>query len=95
MKILAVEKEAAEVSAEDIKPHLKAESQKILELYEEGIIREIYFHRDNHTAVMVLECIDEVEAENFLQSLPLVSAGLITFEITPLIPYLGFSRLIG
>lgn len=95
MKILAVEKEAKDVRAEDLKPHLKAESQKILDLYEEGIIREIYFHRDNHTAVIVMECIDEVEAASFLQNLPLVEAGLIEFEFTPLIPYLGFSRLLN
>ncbi len=94
MKILAIEKEKADVTADDLRPYLKAESQRILDLYEEGVIREIYFHRDNHTAVIILECMDEDEAGNFLQELPLVKTGLIEFETTPLIPYLGFSRLI-
>ena len=94
MKILAIEKEKTDVTADDLREHLKAESKKVLDLYEEGIIREIYFHRDNHTAIIILECMDEEEAGNFLLELPLVKAGLIEFEITPLIPYLGFSRLI-
>ena len=33
------------------------------------------------------------EAQQVLASLPLVQAGLITFEVIPLVPYPGFARL--
>jgi len=42
-----------------------------------------------------LECADVVEAESLLTTLPLVRAGLIAFEVIPLVPYPGFERLFG
>jgi muconolactone delta-isomerase len=97
MKVLALEHETpladGAVSATDWQPHLKAEAARAWELYQAGIIRELYFRPDQHTAVLVLECASIAEAQHVLNSLPLVSAGLITFEIIPLIAYSGFSRL--
>jgi len=55
MKILALELEQAQASAEQFEPHLRAEAA--------------------------------------LDSLPLVQAGLIRFELIPLSPYPGFARL--
>jgi hypothetical protein len=43
--------------------------------------------------VLVLECRNEVEAREALESLPLVNAGLIAFDLIPLRAYPGFSRL--
>jgi len=42
---------------------------------------------------LVLECADVDEANAVLSTLPLVKAGLITFELIPLGPYPGFARL--
>jgi hypothetical protein len=42
---------------------------------------------------LILECDNEAEVCEALDSLPLVRAGLITFEIIPLIPYSGYTRL--
>lgn len=94
MKILAIEKEIYGASAERMNSFLKDEAVKVLELFEAGFIREIYFHRDRHTAVIILECMDEFHAEGILNSLPLVKEKLIEFEISPLVPYTGFSRLL-
>lgn len=94
MKFLAVEIEKEGLSSNDFQPYLKNESLKVLELYERGIIREIYFDQD-HCAVLILECNNLNEAKNILNELPLVSKGLITFSIKELNPYTGFSRLIG
>ena len=58
-----------------------------------GVFRELYFRQDRPEAVLILECADVEEAEGALNSLPLVKAGLITFEIIPLVPYPGFARL--
>jgi hypothetical protein len=93
MKILAIEKGVEGVSSEDFKPHLKAEAQKVWELQQENIIREIYFRQDESSAVLILECDNMEEAKKILETLPLVKENLIEFEIIPLIPYPGFARL--
>ena len=41
----------------------------------------------------MLECANVEEAQGVLTTLPLVKAGLITFDIIPLRPYPGFARL--
>jgi len=93
MKILAMEIEAEGIQAEQFRPHLKAEAKRVWELYQSDAIRQLYFRADRSEAVLILECVDVAEAQQTLASLPLVQAGLITFEIIPLVPYPGFARL--
>ncbi len=93
MKLLAMEKEKPGLTSGDFRPHLEAEAIKAWEYYREGVIREMYFREDEHTAVLVLECSGVEEAKKILAKLPLVKEGLITFDIIPLVPYTGFSRL--
>lgn len=93
MKYIAMEHEVANTSAEDFQPHLRNEAARLWQLYQEGMVRESYFRADQHTAVLVLECENETAVCEALDSLPLVMAGLITFEVIPLIPYSGFARL--
>ena len=73
-------------------PHLKAEAQRVWQLYQEGVLREIYFRQDRSEAVLILECDDIETAKQTLHSLPLVQSGLIEFELIPLGPYPGFAR---
>ena len=93
MKILALEKEVPGATAEEFGPHAKAEAVRAWELYQAGVIRELYFRQDRPEAVLVLECADVREADQVLATLPLVKAGLITFEVIPLVAYPGFARL--
>jgi hypothetical protein len=93
MKILALEKELPDIAASAFQPHLKAEAKRVWELYKSEIIREIYFDKDRHNAVIIMECTDAAEAEKHLESLPLVKEGLIGFDIIALEPYHGFARL--
>jgi hypothetical protein len=95
MKILAMEIELEGVNPEQFRPHLKIEAQRAWKLYRTDTIRELYFRADHSEAVLMLECTDVNEAQQILQSLALVRAGLIAFEIIPLIPYSGFARLFG
>jgi hypothetical protein len=74
---------------------LKAEAARLWELYQSGQVRESYFRQNRSEAVLILECHDTEEAQTLLDSLPLVRAGLIRFEIIPLVPYPGFERLFG
>jgi hypothetical protein len=94
MKVLAIEHEVAGVAASDFGPHLRAGGAG-LELQQAGIIREIYFRVDRAEAVVMLECTDGAQANEVLHSLPLVEADLITFEVIPLKPYPGLSRLVA
>ncbi len=93
MKILAIEKESEGVKPEQFTPHLKDEAVCVWELYQSGLIRELYFRQDRSEAVLILECTSEHEAQQALDRLPLVRAGLIRFEVIPLVPYPGFARL--
>ena len=92
MKILAIEKEVPGVKEEQYIPHLKQEALQVWNLYRAGKIREFYFSKDNF-AVLILECLEEKEASEILDSLPLVKEGLIEFDIISLLPYPGFGRL--
>jgi muconolactone delta-isomerase len=93
MKILALENETSEATAEKFQPLLRDEARCVWELQQSGALREIHFRADRHTAVLVLECAGVKEARQMLASLPLVQAGLITFDLIPLVPYDGFARL--
>lgn len=93
MKILAMEKEVAGVQRDQFAQHLRAEAIRVWSLFTSGALREMYFRGDRTEAVLILECADAAEAARLLDSLPLVQAGLICFEIIPLIPYTGLDRL--
>ena len=93
MKILALERETAGVTAEQYAPHLKAEAGRVWELCQAGIIRETHFDAERHTAVLILECASTLEARRTLDTLPLVQQGLISFDVIALVPYSGFTRL--
>jgi hypothetical protein len=93
MKILALEQDIPGITNEKFRPHLKAEAARVWELYQTGVLREIYFRQDRHSAVLVLECTDLEDANAVLDSLPLVREGLIRFDLIPLIAYPGFARL--
>jgi len=93
MKILALEVEIEGIQPEQFTPCLEAEAARVWELYQSGTIRELYFRQDRSQAVLTLECASEQEAQQVLLKLPLVQAGLIRFEVIPLVPYPGFARL--
>jgi hypothetical protein len=94
MKIIAVEKVILGVSPEDIRPFLVAETKKVWEFYQEGLIREIYF-TENNDAILILEADDKEEAFGILKQLPLVQNNLIEFTINEMHPYRGYARLFG
>jgi hypothetical protein len=93
MKILALEREKPGSSVEDFLPHLRVEAWRAWELYQSGLLRELYFAAGQNTAVLVLECETLEAAQQALDSLPLVRAGLIDFDLIQLVPYPGFARL--
>jgi len=93
MKILAIEYDVQENTPEAFTPYLKPEAAKVWDLYQAGVIRELYFRQDHPQAVLILECENTEVAQEYLGTLPLVREGFIAFDLVPLKPYLGFSRL--
>lgn len=94
MQFLALEEEARVATAAAFTPALlHLEAQRVWQLHQEGVLRELYFRDDRHSAVLMLEAPTPAEAQAQLATLPLVAAGLIRFELIPLRPYPGFARL--
>jgi hypothetical protein len=93
MKMLAMEVAAQGLAPEQFIPYLEEEARAVWKLYQRGVIRELYFRADRPEAVLILECADVDEAQATLAALALVRAGLIRFDVIPLIPYPGFARL--
>jgi hypothetical protein len=70
-------------------PHYTARS----EFYLQGIIRECYFSKECHNAIIIMECKDEEEALRTLKTLPLVRENIIEFQLFTLLPYSGLDRI--
>jgi len=94
MKILAIEHDPPDSGGnQSTADLLQAEARRAWELYQAGFIRELYFRADRYEAVLMLECANVDEARSILDTLPLVHAKLIGFELIPLKAYPGFARL--
>ena len=93
MKVLALERENPSAAPRSFPPHLKAEAAAVWQLQQSGVLRQIDFNAEEHTAVLLLECDSKEQAVQLLSQMPLVQAGLIHFEIIPLAPYDGYARL--
>jgi hypothetical protein len=76
MKFLAIEKELAGTDWTAADEILKRETRRVLELFKQDKLREIYFTND-HRAVLILECSNRDEATEILYLLPLVQQNMI------------------
>jgi muconolactone delta-isomerase len=94
MKILAIERDVAGASADQMHSLLRAEAEEVWALQQADILREIWFTED-HRAVLMLECESVAAAQAALGTLPLYRDGLIDFEVAALRPYDGLERLFG
>jgi len=93
VKILAIEHELPGASADAFAQHGQVEARRVWALVQAGVIRETYFRADRAEAILILECAGVAEAQAVLDTLPLVRAGLIAFDLIPLVAYPGFARL--
>lgn len=93
MKVIAISRRRDGASVERIHALQADEARRVWELYAEGVLREVYFRQDRPGGVLVLECASLDEAQAVLGTLPLVAAGLVTFDVIPLGPYTRWSLL--
>jgi hypothetical protein len=70
-----------------------AEARRVWDLYQAEVLREVYFRADSANGVLIFEVPTLAAARAAVDSLPLVAAGLIDFDLVPLRPYPGYARL--
>jgi hypothetical protein len=93
MKILAFEYKLPVVNTESLSQYANAETLRIWELHQQGVIREPHFRADRNEVVLMLECETVESARQVLKTLPSGKQGLTYFELIPLRTYTGFERL--
>jgi muconolactone delta-isomerase len=93
MKVLALGRDVVAQDDPRFAELRPAEARRAWELYQQDILREIYFRADSPNGVLIFEVPDVAAARAAIDSLPLVAAGLIDFDLVPLRPYPGFARL--
>jgi hypothetical protein len=87
VKILALAHPLKEVNPAEIFPIIKAETLRAWELIQANILREVYFREGSRLTVLIMECASVDEAKAALDTLPMVKAGVINFELIPLAPF--------
>jgi hypothetical protein len=94
MKIVAIVHRADRPQAE-FDPHLAEEAKVAMRMWAADDIRELYSRADGKGAVIVFEAGDAAAADAHMKTLPLVKAGLLTYELYPLKPYRGIAAAAG
>jgi hypothetical protein len=92
MKIIAIEKELKQLPGNSAAEAYQQEARQVYSLYLNDALREIYL-TEQHCAIIILECADTDTAKQLLDTLPLVQAGVIAFDVHELLPYRGYGRL--
>jgi hypothetical protein len=93
MKVLAIIDVAHGAPLEKVRATLRDELRGSWKLFEQGVLREAYATGSPARVVFVLEVDDAEGALAHLQTLPLVSAGLLHVELVELRPFANWSLL--
>ena len=96
MKILALSYSEADVTLDDMGPHLAAEAQAAWDTYLNGCLREAYLcgSAAGPVAALILEAESTTHVHVLLDSFPLRRAGLVRFEVVELGPFVPWTMLL-
>ncbi|GAA4374592.1 superoxide dismutase [Agromyces bauzanensis] len=96
MQLLALSKPAPSIDPEDLAGLIPSEAHHVWQHYLEGFVRHAYFRtgRDDPGAVLILEADSVDHATAVLDAMPLRRAGLITFEVIPIGPFVLWDALV-
>ncbi|UZP68823.1 hypothetical protein N1030_07580 [Desulfovibrio mangrovi] len=94
MKILALDKVLESATPEGIKGNFMKEVNQMVKLYLADVVREIYFRQDRSGTVLVMEAATLEDARNMIDTLPLVKAKMIDFDLIPLGPFMPLALLL-
>ena len=84
MKIIAYDSFKPGISLDDLRPYLREEVSNVWRLWKAGIVRENYARTDTGGVVIVFECKNVAEAEQYVADFPLSKAGLIEWQFIAL-----------
>ena len=93
MKVLALGRDVVAQDDPRFAELRPAEARRVWDMYQADVLREVYFRAESANGVLLFEVPDVAAARAAVDSLPLVAAGLIDFDLVPLRPYPGFARL--
>ncbi len=93
MKIIAIQQDVPGITDEQFMPYVKPETLRVWALMQANVLREIHQTQEGYGHVLTFECASVEEAKGYIASLPMVAAGLITFQVIALLPYPGFEYL--
>jgi hypothetical protein len=69
----------------DITPYLRAETARVIELQQAGVIEMVFLKSDMSGAILLVRAADLAAARDAIESLPLVVNGLSSAEFTEVI----------
>ena len=93
MKVFAIAKINQPLTPEQRQQHMPAEVPATLKLYLEGKIEQFWF-REKGGPIFLMNVESVEQAKSTLDTLPLVAAGITTYELMPVGPLLPLGMLI-
>jgi len=93
MKVFAIASPTPAFTPETLKPHMKTEVPATLQHYLDGKIEQFWF-QEGKGPIFLLNVGSVEEAQAELATLPLVKAGLMTYQLLPVGPLMPLGRLI-
>jgi hypothetical protein len=93
MKVIAIASPKTALTPELLKPHMPKEVPHTLQLYLEGKIEQFWF-REKFGPIFLMNAASVEEAKATLDTMPLVIANVMSYELMPVGPLLPLGRLI-
>jgi Muconolactone delta-isomerase len=93
VQFLIIGRVKAETKIEQVLPLVKPEAVKVWELYASDRLRSIHYIADKSGAVLLCEANTVEEINAMIAELPMAQAGVMQFEVIPLLPYTGTEEL--
>ena len=93
MKIIAIARMNAGVDPAVIEANQLSEASATWDLYQSDFLREFYFRADGPGVVLMVEAGSIEEAQVRLDTVPMVKAGVLDWQLTPLKPFPVFAHL--
>jgi hypothetical protein len=93
MQFLIIGRIVTGTEIEQVLPFVKPEAAKVWELYANDRLRSIHYIADKSGAVLLCEANDAEEINTITAQFPMAQAGVMQFEVLPLLPYTGTEAL--
>jgi Muconolactone delta-isomerase len=93
VQFLIIGRVKADTRIEQVLPLVKPEAAKVWELYASDRLRSIHYIADKSGAVLLCEANTVEEINTMIAQLPMAQAGVMQFEVIPLLPYTGTEEL--